>query len=451
MVIGRTSARDRLWSRRAFLERTLLAGAGLAALIVPTAGFAQSVALATPGAAEWRERFDVSMPRTSAQRSNAPLVGPRAVPATEAAIQRYGEIVQRGGWQRIPDGPTLRLGASGPNVPALRQRLVATGDLEENAGRSDVYDSFVEAAVRRFQFRHGIGADGVVRAPTYAALNIPAEQRLRQLELNLNRLRTMSVSLGERYVMMNIPAAELEAVASGVVVSRHSTVVGKIDRPSPILAVRIVEINFNPFWTVPASIVRRDLIPRMQKDPEYLSKNRIRIYDQKGNELSPQWINWNTEEAVNFRFREDPSDLNSLGKVRVGMINTENVYMHDTPEKSLFGGDARFHSSGCARVQNVRELVTWLLSDMPEWNRQRIDQAIRTDERIDVKLPKPVPVYWVYVTAWASDDGLVQFRDDIYRRDAEHLAGNFALPATPYDAVGPQAFIPGMHQPFRVQ
>jgi murein L,D-transpeptidase YcbB/YkuD len=429
----------------------LRAGAGLGALGLSSSAWAQQLASAAAGA-EWRDRFDVSTPRTaSGVRSRTPLLSARTFETTEWAIGRYREIAGRGGWPRVPDGPALRVGASSPIVQTLRNRLVASGDLEQNAGRGEVFDSFVEAAVRRFQFRHGIGADGVVRAPTYAALNVPADQRLRQLELNLGRLRTMTGNLGERYVMMNIPAAELEAVQGGQVVTRHTTVVGQIDRQSPVLAVRITEVNLNPFWTVPTSIVRRDMIPRMQRDPEYLSRLRIRIYDRNSQEVSPTQINWNSEEAVQFRFRQDPSDQNSMGSVRIGMHNSENVYMHDTPQKALFGAAARFHSSGCARVQNVRELVTWILSTQGDWPRSRIDEAVRREERADIRLRAPIPVYWVYISSWATDDGLIQFRDDIYRRDEMHLAGDLRLPATPYDPVGPQAVAPGQRGASRVQ
>jgi murein L,D-transpeptidase YcbB/YkuD len=445
------SNRDDAARKPSITRREILAGgAGLAALMLPGASAAQNLATAV-GGAEWRERFDISTPRNPTTRSRTPLTSPRTVETTEWAIGRYREIVANGGWNAVPAGPNLRLGATSPNVPALRRRLIASGDLEQNNGRGDVFDSFVESAVRRFQFRHGIGADGIVRRQTYEALNIPAETRLRQLELNLGRLRNMATNLGDRYVMMNIPAAELEAVQNGVVHTRHTTVVGQIDRQSPILAVRIVEVNFNPFWTVPTSIVRRDLIPRMQRDPEYLTRLRIRIYDRAGNELQPSQVNWNSDEAVQFRFRQDPSDQNSMGSVRIGMHNSENVYMHDTPQKALFGAAARFHSSGCARVQNVRELVTWILAEQPEWGRGRIDQAVRAEERVDVRLRRPIPVYWVYMTAWGTDDGLIQFRNDIYRRDEMHLAGNMSLPATPYDPVGPQALAPGQRGPNRVQ
>lgn len=426
-------------SRRSLLRHVATGAVATAAgVVLPGQAWAQ----ASSGAAEWRERFDVSTPQASAGRSNGPIAGQRALTATEWAVDQYRQIVGRGGWQRVPEGPNLRLGASSPNVPALRQRLIATGDLQQGGGRGDIYDSFVEAAVRRFQQRHGIGADGIVRAATYREMNVPAEVRLQQLELNLRRVRNMQGAIGDRYVMMNIPAAELEAVQGGNVANRYTTVVGKIDRQSPVLAVFINQINFNPYWTVPTSIVRRDMIPQMQRDPNYLTRLRIRIFDQRGQELQPNQIDWNTEQAVAFRFRQDPSDINSMGNVRIGMPNPEAVYMHDTPQKGLFGSDTRFHSSGCARVQNVRELVTWLLSEQAEWPRARIDHAIRSDERIDVRLRRPVPVYWVYVTSWATDDGLVQFRNDIYRLDERHLAGDFSRPATPFDPTG--GLQPGM-------
>jgi murein L,D-transpeptidase YcbB/YkuD len=275
----------------------------------------------------------------------------------------------------------------------------------------------VEAAVRRFQARHGISIDGVVRAETFKRLNIPCEIRLAQLKTNLVRLKAMKGPLGDRYVMCNIPAAQIEAVENGVAVSRHTAVVGRVSRPSPELTSKIIEVNFNPYWTVPVSIVRKDLVPLMQKDPTYLTTEHIHIYDSHGNELKPTEIDWNSNEAVNYRFRQDPGDFNSLGTVRIDFPSPYGVYMHDTPEKGLFGEDMRFHSSGCVRVQNVRELVDWLLRDTSGWSRSQIDATIKSGERVDAKLAKPVPVYWVYITAWATPDGVVQFRDDIYNKD----------------------------------
>ncbi|NJO53587.1 MAG: L,D-transpeptidase family protein [Bacteroidales bacterium] len=356
-------------------------------------------------------------------RSSLPTLSPQTRETTEQALQIYAGIVARGGWPMVPEAGRMRVGMRHRSVPALRQRLAVSGDLDPSAGVSEVFDSYVEAGVRRFQARHGLQVDGVVRESTYRALNVPAEVRLRQLETNLVRLKTMSGFLGNRFITVNIPAAQLEAVEDGAVVSRHTTIVGKPDRPSPVLSVKIQEINFNPFWTVPVSIIRKDLIPKMQAEPDYLTKYKIRVYDGRGRELDPAQINWYSEEAVNYQFRQDPGEQNSMGSVRINMPNTHAVYMHDTPQKNLFGEDNRFHSSGCVRVQNVRDLVAWVLAGS-QWSRPQIDSVIRSGERADAKPVAPVPVYWVYITAWATADGVVQFRDDIYGRDG--LAGQIA-------------------------
>ena len=238
-----------------------------------------------------------------------------------------------------------------------------------------------------------------------------------QLATNLARLKSLTTSVPDRYVVVNIPAAAVEAVENGRVVSRHTAVVGKVERPSPIVNSKIYEINFNPFWTVPASIIRRDLIPLMQKQPDYLTKQHIRIYDQSGNLLTPEQVNWNTDEATKFLFRQDPGDFNSLGLVKINFASPDGVYMHDTPNKDLFNTESRFYSSGCVRVQGIRSLINWLLRDTPDWPPARIEEQYRSGERIDAKLATPVQLYWTYITAWAAEAGVVQFREDIYNLD----------------------------------
>jgi murein L,D-transpeptidase YcbB/YkuD len=415
--------------RRTFLRR-LGQGAAAAAAMAPWLQAAGADDVTLQALIDQNQRSDFGQGFDSASRTihmpqaSLPTLAPSTAQTTEQAIQRYEAIVARGGWPAVPPADRLRLGRRHASIIPLRQRLSASGDLENNAGVTDVFDSYVEAAVRRFQARHGIGVDGVVREQTFKALNIPAPVRLAQLRTNVVRLRSLSGNLGERFVTCNIPAAQIEAIDNGVAVSRHIAVVGKPDRPSPDIQSRIVEINFNPYWTVPVSIVRRDLIPKMQAEPDYLTTNRIRILDPRGGELQPSQINWYSEEAVNYRFKQDPGDFNSLGSIRINFPNSHQVYMHDTPLKNLFGEDFRFHSSGCVRIQNVRELVNWLLGGMPGWSRQDIDQVIRSGERKDARLTRPVPLYWVYVTAWATPDGVVQFREDIYGRDG--IDGNFA-------------------------
>lgn len=361
--------------------------------------------------------FDSSSRTIAMPKASLPTLSPANIPTTEAAIARYEQIVAAGGWPQIPPAERLRTGARNPAVVELRQRLKIAGDLDPAAVENDIYDSYVEAAVRRFQARHGISADGRPGALTIKALNIPADQRLSQLKTNLARLRAFDTKAANRFVVCNIPAAQLEAIENGVVMSRHIAVAGKPDRPSPELNSRIVEINFNPFWTVPVSIVRKDLIPKMQAEPDYLTRYGIRILDSKNNELTPAQVNWFSDEAVNYKFKQDPGDKNSLGTIRINFPSVHGVYMHDTPYKNLFGDDVRFDSSGCMRIQNVRDLVAWLLSETSGWSRIEIDDVIKSGERKDAKLKPPVPLHWIYVTGWATADGVVQFRDDIYNRD----------------------------------
>jgi L,D-transpeptidase YcbB len=375
--------------------------------------------------AEWAQSYDASE-HLAVTRSSTPILSPQTFAATEQAIERYKQIVASGGWGNVPAGRPLKLGSNSQAVVALRQRLAASGDLNTGAGSSPVFDSYVDAAVRHFQARHGIIENGVVNNETFAALNVSADLRLRQLEVNIVRLRAFSGNLGERFVTANIPGAAVETVENGVVATRHIAGVGKIDRQSPVMMTKAIEINFNPYWTVPASIIKKDLIPKMQANPNYITENKIHIFKGEGQEVSPEQINWNSQEATHYKFREEPGDNNSLGVVRININNPYGVYMHDTSTKGVFGDDYRFISSGCIRVQNVRDYVAWLLKDTPGWDRARIDETIRSGERVDVKLATPVPVYWVYITAWSTPDGLVQFRDDIYQRD-----GLSSVAATP--------------------
>lgn len=395
----------------------LLVGLSVAALTMGAASVRAAGDDAGFGSqAEWAQSYD-SDPRLQVQRSSTPTLSAQTVAATEQAIQTYQGYVAKGGWGALQLPANLHVGSKGPGVVALRQRLAAEGDLDQAAGISPVFDTYVEAGVKRFQSRHGIGATGVVTPQTVAEMNVSAETREKQLEINLVRLRSFSANLGDRFVMANIPAAEVETVENGQVFSHHAAGVGKIDRQSPVMQTKAVDINFNPFWTVPASIIRKDLIPKMQADPSYLTSNHIRTFNKEGQEVAPSTINWNSLDATNYKFREDPSVENSLGVVRINIANPYGVYMHDTPTKGIFGDDFRFVSSGCIRVQNVRDYVQWLLRDTPGWDRPHIDEAIRSGERIDVKLTQPVPVYWVYITAWATPGGVVQFRNDIYQRD----------------------------------
>ncbi|MBZ9938234.1 L,D-transpeptidase family protein [Mesorhizobium sp. BR1-1-16] len=374
---------------------------------------------------EASDGFDAGPTSAASVRTTEPILSPSTAMAVEQAIAQYSDIVARGGWPEVPAGQKLSLGMQDPTVVILRQRLQVTGDLAPSIPSSSTFDSYVDAAVRRFQARHGLPADGILGDTTVAMMNIPANIRLGQLQTNLVRLKAMSGSLGDRYVMVNVPAAAIEVVDGGRVVSRHTAVVGKIDRETPILNSKIYRISFNPNWTVPASIIRKDLIPLMQKQPDYLTKKHIRIYDPAGTEVPPTSIDWTTDQATKgYMFRQDPGDFNSLGTVRISFHNDEDVYMHDTPLKDIFGNVERFDSSGCIRVQNVRQVIAWLLRDNPDFPRSRIDEIFKSGEQVNVNLKPEIPVFLEYITAWSTPDGAVYFRNDIYNRDG---VGQIAL------------------------
>jgi L,D-transpeptidase YcbB len=401
-------------------RRFFLSGAGaLAAAALSGTANAQDVIgeiLKSTRRGNWDDQFDARASQGDKVASNLPIFSPQTVSYIEQAIGQYSNIVAQGGWPMVPATKKLRLGVVDPDVVFLRKRLMVSGDLSTSAGISEAFDTYVDQAVKRFQARHGLPADGVLGQYSYAAMNVTAPVRLGQLETNLVRLRSMSGFLGGRYVMVNVPAAQIEAVENDRVALRHTAIVGKIDRQTPILNSKINEIIINPYWNAPESIVRKDIIPLMRKDPQYLTKSNIRVLGPDG-ELDPATIDWNTEDAAKFRFRQDPGAGNAMASVKINFPNPHAVYMHDTPQQSLFSKLMRFDSSGCVRVQNVRDLVTWLLRDTPGWDRQRFEQTIKSGESTPVQLADPVPVYFTYISAWSTGDGVAHFRDDIYGRD----------------------------------
>ena len=353
-----------------------------------------------------------------------PTLDPDTFVNTMRAAERYHALAAAGGWGELPKGATFKLGDKGQLVVKLKERLAATGDLSAEAVPGEVFDQNVLAAVKRFQARHGLPETGLVGARTVDAANVPAEIRARQLSASAQRLAGTRFPFGERYVVVNIPSAAVEAVEKGQVARRYVAVVGKNDRPSPTLMARIASVNLNPTWTVPVSLIKKDIIPHMRKDPSYLAKHKIRILDGRGQEIDPATIDWSTEKAANYTLRQDPHAGNSLGQIRIDMPNKHAVYMHDTPTKKLFLRDDRFHSSGCVRVGDVKALVAWLLDGTPgpgapAWSPAEIDAAIASAKRQDVVLKKSVPVAWVYLTGFATPDEAVHFRDDVYGLDAD--------------------------------
>ncbi|MGE3530122.1 MAG: murein L,D-transpeptidase [Methyloceanibacter sp.] len=349
-----------------------------------------------------------------------PTLATRNIEATKAAIERYKAIAAQGGWPMVP-AKAMKPGQRGQEVEILQRRLEISGDLVGQSVPGE-YDAAVVAAVKKFQTRHGFAATGVIDSKAMIeALNTPAYVRLAQLQASLPRLQGLARNAAGRYVVVNIPAAQVEAVAGGEVVLRQVAVVGKPERPTPEISSKIQEINFNPYWYVPRTIIIKDLVPKgrefARRGQSMLAAYHMEAFDAAGNPLDPRQIDWNSPEVYNYNFRQLPHGENSLGFVKINFPNKDSVYMHDTPLKGLFANNVRFESSGCVRVHNVEQVVAWILRDTPGWSYERIVSMKHTGEQVDVKLSKPVPVFLAYISAWGTPDGLVNFRRDIYGLD----------------------------------
>jgi murein L,D-transpeptidase YcbB/YkuD len=352
-------------------------------------------------------------------RMNVPFVSEAAIMGLQQAIQRYQQIVAAGGWPPIPDRVTLRQGDTSAEITAIRQRLVLEGDLPPSSGRNPKFDQEFLEGLARFQIRHGLRVTGFVDSRTLRALNVSAVERLRQLQTNLSRAqKLMSISKAPRYVLVNVPAYTAQAIEHNQVALDSPVVVGKPQRATPAVAAKIVEVNFYPTWSVPDIVARNDLIPTIRKDPNYFYEQRFNVMrDWGASPLDPAEVDWASPQVVSYKFRQDPGPQNALGLVRINMPNKHAVYMHDTPLKALFSQSARAFSSGCVRVERVFDLVAWLLGDQG-WTLAKVEDQIASGKKIDVKLKKPVPVHFVYLSAFAAGNGLAQFRPDIYGQDA---------------------------------
>jgi L,D-transpeptidase YcbB len=346
-----------------------------------------------------------------------PTLQPDTFFATAKASERYSAIVDAGGWPT--DIAAIGPGTKGPAVTKLRKRLAIEGDLPAAEASGLAWDNGLTAAVKRFQGRMGLRQTGIVSGATLKAINIPAKVRFTQLASSANRLAGLNFSFDERYVVVNLPSTQVEAVENGRVVHHYIAIVGGPEHPSPEISAHIQAVNLNPTWTVPTSIIKKEIIPRMQRDPGYLTRAKIRILDNSGKEINPKSVDWNTERATNYTLRQDSGTSNSLGSIRINMPNKLAVYMHDTPSKGLFGADYRFLSHGCVRVQGVYDYAAWLLEGTPgSWDKAAMQAKIKEGAPYSINLTKAVPVIWVYLTGWSNGEGPANFRDDVYNVDS---------------------------------
>lgn len=350
-----------------------------------------------------------------------PTISPENIEYMQAAIKRYRAIVKKGGWKKIPVAE-LRHGSSGKAVAALSARLKAEGFLS-SSNMSSHYGYYVERAVKAAQIRHGLKPTGVADKKTIVALNVSARARLQQLRTNLSRLRTLSAPRKGRYIMVNIPAAQIEAIENDEVVSRHAGVVGKIGRQTPILQSYVHEINFNKAWLLPPTVIKDDLLPKTRGKNGYKVFKRygIDVYSdysafRKGKTLNPKTINWSSVGMGRYFYAQKPGKDNPLGFLKINFHNAHSVYMHDTPSQSIFSRNFRAASSGCVRIHNIAHLASWLLRD-EGWDEYRVKGMKKSGETLNVPVKKRVKLYFSYVTAWATPDGEVHFRRDLYKRD----------------------------------
>lgn len=360
-----------------------------------------------------------------------------------AALASHRELAARGGWPSVPGGESLRPGAIDPRLPEIRARLLVTGELATPVDfERNAYGTTTLQAVRRFQVRHGLEADGVIGKRTVAAMNVPVEARIRQIELNLERWRWLARDLGKRHVRINIADYSLEVVENGKVVLAMPVIVGTPYRRTPVFTAQMTYLEFAPYWTVPATILREDKLPAIRKAPDYLKKNHFRVIRSSGRAMTDEelaGIDWHRVTAERFpgELRMDPGPWNPLGRVKFMFPNQFNVYLHDTNEPALFDRSRRTFSSGCIRIERPVELARYLLLDLPGWSEERLQEALAKTKPMQVGID-PVPTHLQYWTAWVAEDGSTQFRTDLYYRDldlevaladAESLAQrNIAMP-----------------------
>jgi murein L,D-transpeptidase YcbB/YkuD len=343
--------------------------------------------------------------------------------ALRELLSQYREIAQKEGWDKIPEGPKMQRGDRSERVRALRNRLIATGELSLGEESIDnLFDNELEEAVRRFQHRNCLEADGIVGAATMATLNVPVEDRIEQIRVNMERWRWLPEDLGHRHIIVNIAGFKLDVFENGQSVMPMRVVVGTKYRRTPVFSAKMTYLVLCPYWHIPPKIAVQDKLPLIQKDVSYLKQHKIKILQGWGaetREIDPNDIDWLSISSGNFdfRLRQDPGPLNALGRVKFMFPNRFDVYLHDTPSRELFAKSARTFSSGCIRIEKPVELAEYLLRNDPNWTLENILNAIKANREQTIIIPEPIDVHLLYWTTWVDDDGSVHFCKDIYKRD----------------------------------
>ncbi|MEX1827539.1 L,D-transpeptidase family protein [Luteibacter sp. CQ10] len=336
------------------------------------------------------------------------------------ALADLREQAANGGWPVVPDGPTLKPGMTDPRVASLRRRLVAGGYLDPTLATGERFDNPLADATKRFQADQYLHAEGHVGTDTLAALNVPIAERIGQVRVNMERARWLLHALQGTFVVVDVAGYKIRFYRDGQPVWTSRVQVGKPYRSTPIFRSQITYVTFNPTWTIPPTILKNDVLPKIRRNPGYLAANRIRVLDSAGNRLSPASVDWANPRGITLR--QDAGPGNSLGRVVIRFPNSFAVYLHDTPHQELFEQAKRDTSSGCIRVEHPLELVQLLFNDPEKWNREAIDARIDAGKTQNVTLPTAVPVLLAYWTVDVDDDGKLAYKPDIYQRDGALLA-----------------------------
>ncbi len=341
----------------------------------------------------------------------------------KAALARYREIEKAGGWPAVSKGPTLKPGMTHARVAEVRKRLAVTGELAGDTSSAQ-YDAALAAAVKKFQERHGLAADGNVGAETAGEMSVPVKDRIDQLVINLERRRWLAGHLGDRYIYVNIADNDVKVVVADKTVQVTRAVVGKPFHETPVFSGMMSYIELSPYWNVPHSIATRDLLPQIKRAPGFIEGNNYLLLTRIGDNnsaISSASVDWSTVSAGSFPYylRQKPGPWNALGGMAFMFPNPHNVFLHDTSKRSLFSVEDRYFSNGCVRLEFPMKLALLLLKDQDNgaWTERRILDIVEKKDPVRVNLKNPMPVHITYLTAWADADGTVQFRKDGYKRD----------------------------------
>ncbi|MBX9597569.1 MAG: L,D-transpeptidase family protein [Burkholderiales bacterium] len=341
----------------------------------------------------------------------------------KAQLAKYQQIASDGGWQTIPAGKDLKAGSVDSRVEILQKRLAATEDykLDDTDEQAAKYDDDTTKAVKQFQRNNGLKASGIVDKTTLQSLNVSVEIRIKQIQLNMDRLRWLPNNMGNKYLMVNIPSYSLVIVnAQQIDLAMPVIVGGGGNNKTCVVNSKITTLELNPFWGIPNRIATKEYLSKIQKDPSYLEQHNIRVFNPQNNqEIDPTGIDWQRVTQTNFSYflRQDPGKKNALGKLKFLFPNDCGIYLHDTSNPNLFGKKARSLSHGCVRVSQPLNLADYLISSTPNWDDDKLESAINTGKHRWLKLAEPLEIHIVYQTAWVESNGQLQFRNDIYKAD----------------------------------